>query len=120
MQSLIAVSAVLVSTAFATGSVFASESQNETVTLNIMNSSNPDNVFAINWPPVQHVNPFSDENVRYEIWHNEALLDTVTSTRYTIKVSELSERVGCISIRAVLGNTYSSHSAPACFFIAEN
>ena len=98
---------------------FTSETQTNTgeVTLNIMNSTSPDNVFTINWPPVENYNPFSEQPVRYEIWHNDSLLDTVSFTRYSIKVSDLSEKIGCISIRAVRGSHYSDHSSPACFFI---
>lgn len=120
MRYKIALAVNLIAAVFLARSALATETENETVTLNIMSSSDPNSVFAINWPPVQYVNPFAGENVQYEIWHNDDLLDTVSTTRYTIRVSELSEKLGCISIRAVLGNAYSNHSAPACFFITDN
>ena len=93
------------------------QTDTEEVTLNIMSSTSPNNVFTIKWPAIENYNPFSKQPVRYEIWHNDYLLDTVTITRYSIKVSELSEKIGCISIRAVRGEQKSDYSSPSCYFV---
>lgn len=87
------------------------------ISLNLMSSNNPEDIVDINWEPIKTPNPFSVDTTVYEIWHNHSLLDTVDKPQYRIKLSELDEHHGCISIRAVRGSIKSGYSVPACFLV---
>lgn len=89
----------------------------EGLSFNLMSSNNPDDIVKINWKPIEPPNPFAVESLVYEIWHNHALLDTVKKPQYKIKLSDLNEQHGCISIRAVRGSNKSGYSTPACFLV---
>ncbi|MEM7258914.1 MAG: hypothetical protein AAF404_16175, partial [Pseudomonadota bacterium] len=62
-------------------------------------------------------NPFSTELLKYEIWHNEQLLDTVHENHYTLSLADHENHIGCVTIRAVRGTQKSAHSPPVCYVV---
>jgi len=87
------------------------------VLINLMQPTSPDSIINIKWPPVDNHNPFASEPLRYEVWKNDQLVDTVKENSYQLDLSELQTTVGCISIRAVRGAQKSDYSSPSCYVV---
>lgn len=83
----------------------------------ILNSDSSNTIISISWQHAENRNPLATPPLQYEIWNGESLVDTVSDTIYQIKVSDLSESSGCMSIRAIRGDAKSDHSSPTCFQI---
>lgn len=90
---------------------------NGEVLLNVMQTSDPNNLVTINWPAVSDLNPFSADPLTYEVWHNENLLGVSETNSFQLRLSDLEVKFGCISIRAVRGDLKSDYSSPTCFLV---
>lgn len=90
------------------------------VPINYMQPVSAKDVVSIQWASDDNLNPFSADPLTYEIWQDDKLLDTVDDNSYELQLSQLQNKVGCISIRAVRGAQKSGFSTPSCFIINES
>lgn len=78
---------------------------------------------VIRWPRVEPANPFSNDPVNYEIWHNDIHIDTVATNSYQLPVSfnesklQYKQNYGCVRLRAVKRDQQSELSEPTCYAV---
>jgi len=77
-----------------------------------------DKQIAISWKHTADWNPFSTNDLFYEVWHNGIFLTALDDNNITLSVRNYPElESGCIQIRAVIGEEQSGLSDETCYEI---
>ena len=70
----------------------------------------------ISWQDTGNFNPFSANDLTYEIWHNDNFLVAHDDTSIILSIENYPQLVsGCIQIRAIAAEQASDLSDKACF-----
>ena len=70
----------------------------------------------ISWQDTVNFNPFSVNELLYEIWHNDDFLIVHDKTSITLSIENYPRLVsGCIQVRAVVGDEKSEFTDKTCY-----
>lgn len=70
----------------------------------------------ISWQDTANFNPFSVNELYYEIWHNDVFLTAHDKTSITLSIENYPRLVsGCIQVRAVVGDEKSEFTDKTCY-----